>query len=143
MMKNSYLCINAKKCIFFVKVHLFRPSLGFLVEAEPRLNTGENKRHFWPRCTFLGDRTNYKAKDIIGNITHSFVFIYLLRNQAIQNHRNSFSRGFPLPFNVETLQAFEALFQILHYCRKFLYCKPKYHLLHALPNRFVPNLFCI
>jgi hypothetical protein len=32
----------------------------------------------------------------------------LSRNQAIQNQRNSFSRGFPLPFNVETLQAFGA-----------------------------------
>jgi hypothetical protein len=37
---------------------------------------------------------------------------YLLRNQAFQNQRNSFSRGFPLPFNVETLQALGALFQI-------------------------------
>jgi hypothetical protein len=127
-------------------VHLFRLSVGFLVEAEPRLKTGEDnwtKSTFWPRCTILPDRTNYKAKDIIGNITHSFVFIYLLRKQAIQNQRNSFPRGFSLPFNVEMLQAFEARFQILHYCRKFLYCKPKYYLLHALPNRFVPNLFCI
>jgi hypothetical protein len=47
----------------------------------------------------------------------------LLRKQAIQNQRNSFLRGFPLPFNVETLQAFGALSQIPHYCRKFLYCK--------------------
>jgi hypothetical protein len=46
-------------------------------------------------------------------------------NQAIQNQRNSFSRGFPLPFNVETLQAFGALFQIPQYYRKFLYCKTK------------------
>jgi hypothetical protein len=36
----------------------------------------------------------------------------LLRNQAIQNQRNSFSRGFPLLFNVETLRAFGAFFQI-------------------------------
>jgi hypothetical protein len=49
----------------------------------------------------------------------------LSRNQAIQNQRNSFSRGFPLPFNVKTLQAFGALFQIPHYYRKFLYCKSK------------------
>jgi hypothetical protein len=49
----------------------------------------------------------------------------LLRNQAIQNQRNSFLRGFPLSFNVETLQAFGALFQIPHYYRKFLYCKTK------------------
>jgi hypothetical protein len=49
----------------------------------------------------------------------------LLRNQAIQNQKNSFSRGFPLLFNVEALQAFGALFQIPHYYRKFLYCKSK------------------
>jgi hypothetical protein len=50
----------------------------------------------------------------------------LFRNQAIQNQRNSFSRGFPLLFNVETLQAFGALFQIPHYYRKFLlHCKSK------------------
>jgi hypothetical protein len=46
-------------------------------------------------------------------------------NQAIQNQRNSFLRGFPLPFNVETLQAIGALFQIPHYYRKFLHCKAK------------------
>jgi hypothetical protein len=45
----------------------------------------------------------------------------LSRNQAIQNQRNSFSRGYPLPFNVETLQAFGALFQIPQYYWKFLY----------------------
>jgi hypothetical protein len=49
----------------------------------------------------------------------------LSRNQAIQNQRNSFSRGFPLPFNVETLQAFGALVQIQQYYRKFLYYKTK------------------
>jgi hypothetical protein len=49
----------------------------------------------------------------------------LSRNQAIQNQRNSISRGFPLPFNVETLQAFGALFQIPQYYRKFLYYKTK------------------
>jgi hypothetical protein len=42
-----------------------------------------------------------------------------------QNLRNSFLRGFPLPFNVETLQAFGALFQIPHYYRKFSHCKLK------------------
>jgi hypothetical protein len=47
----------------------------------------------------------------------------LSRNQWIQNLRNSFLRGFPLPFNVETLQAFGALFQIPHYYRKFSHCK--------------------
>jgi hypothetical protein len=54
-------------------------------------------------------------------------FINVIGNRliAIQNQRNSFSRGFPLPFNVETLQAFGALFQIPQYYRKFLYCKTK------------------
>jgi hypothetical protein len=51
--------------------------------------------------------------------------IALSLNQAIQNQRNSFLRGFPLPFNVETLQAFGALFQIPHYYRTFLHCKSK------------------
>jgi hypothetical protein len=56
---------------------------------------------------------------------------YKIRNlknwkiQKIQNQRISFSRGFPLPFNVETLQAFGALFQIPQYYRKFLYYKTK------------------
>jgi hypothetical protein len=49
----------------------------------------------------------------------------LSRNQAIQNQRNSFSRGFPLPFSVETLQAFGALFQIPQCYRKLLYYKTK------------------
>jgi hypothetical protein len=49
----------------------------------------------------------------------------LLRNQAIQNQRNSLSRGFPLLFNVETLQAFGGLFQIPDYYQKCLYCKTK------------------
>jgi hypothetical protein len=49
----------------------------------------------------------------------------LSRNQAIQNQRNSISRGFPWPFNVETLQAFGALFQIPQYYRKCLYYKTK------------------
>jgi hypothetical protein len=44
----------------------------------------------------------------------------LSRNQGIQNLINSFLRGFPLPFNVETLQAFGALFQIPQYYRKLI-----------------------
>jgi hypothetical protein len=51
--------------------------------------------------------------------------MYMEKQFIIQNQRNSFSRGFPLPFNVETLQAFGALFQIPQYYRKFLYYKTK------------------
>jgi hypothetical protein len=59
------------------KVHLFRPSLGFLTEAQPRLKVARTKGTF---CTlnFLGDRTDYKAKDIIGKITNLFC-IYLFQ----------------------------------------------------------------
>jgi hypothetical protein len=44
-------------------VHLFRPSLGFLVEAQPRLENKQKVGTFWPRCTlnFLDDRTNSKT----------------------------------------------------------------------------------
>jgi hypothetical protein len=51
--------------------------------------------------------------------------MYMEKQFIIQNQRNSFSRGFPLPFNVETLQAFGALFKIPQYYRKFLYYKTK------------------
>jgi hypothetical protein len=33
-------------CVSRQQVHLFRPSLGFLAEAQPRLETGKDKRHF-------------------------------------------------------------------------------------------------
>jgi hypothetical protein len=64
-------------------------------------------------------------------------YYFLSRNQAIQNQRNSFSRGFPLPFNVETLQAFGALFQIPQYYRKFLY-----YVIMILINK-IPTFFKI
>jgi hypothetical protein len=68
----------------------------------------------------------------------------LSRNQAIQNQKNSFLRGFALRFNVETLQAFGALFQIPHYYGKFLYCKTKMlyvYLLKLINYRFKIYLF--
>jgi hypothetical protein len=37
---NSYLCIKAKKCIFFVRVWVFWP------RRRRGLKTGEDKRHF-------------------------------------------------------------------------------------------------
>jgi hypothetical protein len=57
-------------------------------------------------------------------------FINVIGNRLIAESGDSkskkyFSRGFPLPFNVETLQAFGALFQIPQYYRKFLYYKTK------------------
>jgi hypothetical protein len=54
-------------------------------------------------------------------------FINAIGNRLIAESGDSkskkfFSKGFPLRFNVETLQAFGVLFQIPHYYRKFLYC---------------------
>jgi hypothetical protein len=49
----------------------------------------------------------------------------LSRNQAIQNQRNSFSSGFPLPFNVETLQAFGALSRFRNIIGNFCIIKQK------------------
>jgi hypothetical protein len=69
-------------------------------------------------------------------------FINVIGNQAIQNLRNSFSRGFPLPFNVETLQAFRALFQIPQYYRKFLYYKTKMLCNYVININFVFN-YCL
>jgi hypothetical protein len=55
-------------------------------------------------------------------------FINVIGNRLIAESGHSKSKKFlferislPLPFNVETLQAFGALFQIPHYYRKFLY----------------------
>jgi hypothetical protein len=72
-------------------------------------------------------RKHNKYRSIISSnyIFKGLAFETLSRNQGIQNLRNSFLRGFPLPFNVETLQAFGALFQIPHYYRKFSHCKLK------------------
>jgi hypothetical protein len=44
------------------KVHLFRPSLSFLAEAQPRLENRRGQRHFLAevRIKFLGDRTKQK-----------------------------------------------------------------------------------
>jgi hypothetical protein len=52
---------------------------SFSSEAQPRLEQARTKGTFWQRCTsnFLGDRTNYKAKDIIGKITNLFcIYIF-------------------------------------------------------------------
>jgi hypothetical protein len=60
----------------------------------------------------------------------------LSRNQAIQNERNFFLRGFPLPFNVETQQAWGALFQIPHCYRKFLHLHLQIKNVRYLINNF-------
>jgi hypothetical protein len=63
------------------KVRLFRPSLNFLAETQPRVETGQ--KALLP-LHFLGDRTNYKAKEIIGKITN-LLYIYLFQIDTIIN----------------------------------------------------------
>jgi hypothetical protein len=82
---TSDYCTSIKRSMYlkYVVICVSRPKsecASFLAEAQPRLETGEDKRHFWQRCTlnFLGDRTNYKAKDITEKITNLFC-IYLFQ----------------------------------------------------------------
>jgi hypothetical protein len=71
LLGNNYLCIKAKK------LHLLRMSLSFLAEAQPRLENSQERRHSLAEVhiNFLGDRTTYKTKDIIGKITNLFYSI--------------------------------------------------------------------
>jgi hypothetical protein len=45
-------------------VRLFRPILSFLAEARPRLQTGENQRHFLPIIGFVGFVANLLKRPI-------------------------------------------------------------------------------
>jgi hypothetical protein len=54
------------------KLHIFSPSLSFLAEAQPRLENSQGQK------VLLGDRTKYKAKDIIKKMTNLFC-IYLFQ----------------------------------------------------------------
>jgi hypothetical protein len=53
-------------------VHLFRSSLSFLAEAQPRLENRRGQRHFLAKVhiTFIGDRT--KQKKSLKKITNLF-----------------------------------------------------------------------
>jgi hypothetical protein len=51
-------------------VHLFRSSLSFLAEAQPRLQEGDDKRHFFAEVHIKFFRRPHKAKGIIGKITN-------------------------------------------------------------------------
>jgi hypothetical protein len=68
-------------------MHLFS-SLSFLAEALPRLETSQSKGTFWKRCTlnFLGDHTNYKAKDVIGEVTNLFCIYLFQINKFINTY---------------------------------------------------------
>jgi hypothetical protein len=57
-------------------VHLFRPSLSFRDEAQPRLENRRGQKAILAEVhiKFLG--TNYKAKDITGKITNLFCILF-------------------------------------------------------------------
>jgi hypothetical protein len=61
------------------KVHLFRPSLSFLAEAQPRLEIGADRRHFLAEMhiNFLSDRTTSKTFEKIKNYFVSTFFKYI------------------------------------------------------------------
>jgi hypothetical protein len=67
LFKKLVICVSRPKS---VRVCVFWPR-----------RSQENKGTFWQRCTlnFLEDRTNYKAKDIIGKITNNLFCIYLFQ----------------------------------------------------------------
>jgi hypothetical protein len=76
------ICVSKPKSAFFSS------SLSFLAEAQPRLKTGEDTRHFLAEVhiNFFMRCTNYKAKDVIGKITNLFC-IYLFQKLI---HINNF-----------------------------------------------------
>jgi hypothetical protein len=60
-------------------VLLFRPSVSFLAEAQPRLENRRRQKAILARCTlnFLDDCPNHKAKGIIGKVTNLFcIFLF-------------------------------------------------------------------
>jgi hypothetical protein len=60
-----------------------RPSRG--------LKTGEDKRHFFAEVhiKFLQERTNYKAKDMIGKITNIFCIYFFQIDKFINTYSMS------------------------------------------------------
>jgi hypothetical protein len=62
------------------KVHLFRPCLSFLAEAQPRLENRRGQRHFLAEVHIKFFRRTHELqnKDIIGQITNLFC-IYLFQ----------------------------------------------------------------
>jgi hypothetical protein len=76
-------------------------------------------------CIFPKKTTCLKVETLGPWCKEAIDLINVIENRLIAESGDSFSRGFPLPFNVETLQAFGALFQIPQYYRKFLSYKTK------------------
>jgi hypothetical protein len=86
-----------------------------------------SKRKHCKYSSIISSNYIFKAFETLGpRCKEAIDFINVIGNRFIAESGDSKSkkflfRGFSLPFNVETLQAFGALFQIPHYYRKFLY----------------------
>jgi hypothetical protein len=67
-------------------VHLFRPNLGFLTEAQPRLKQARTKGTFWQRRTvnFLGTARTTKQKTSLEKL-HIFQIdkFYIQANKTV------------------------------------------------------------
>jgi hypothetical protein len=61
----------------------YRLSLGFLAEAQPRLENIRGQKALFSTLNFLSERTNYKAKNIIGKITNQFILSLSFSNRYI------------------------------------------------------------
>jgi hypothetical protein len=73
-------------------VHLFRPSLSFLAEAQPKLENSRGQKTLFAEVhiKFLSDRTNYNAKDIVGKMTNLFCILILFSNMYINTFINTY-----------------------------------------------------
>jgi hypothetical protein len=85
------------------KVHLFRPSLSFLAEAQPRLEIGADRRHFLAEMhiNFLSDRTTSKTFEKITNYFVSTFFKYICFVSTFFKYLNLLTHitDFPIFYN--------------------------------------------
>jgi hypothetical protein len=70
-------------------VRLFRPSLGFLAEAQPRLKTGEDKKHFLAEVHIKFARTT-KQKTSLKKLQIYFVSAFFKEINLLTDINNFF-----------------------------------------------------
>jgi hypothetical protein len=90
MFINVFWVSQGRKYLFVYqarKVHFFRPRLSSRRSRD--LNRRGQKVLFGrgAHYIFLGDRTNYKAKDITGKITNSFCIYFFQINTFSNTYR--------------------------------------------------------
>jgi hypothetical protein len=139
-------CINVTFLIPTTSSHFFCIRLGNQEYSRSQLPTKIEKLEDWtkqPKTSCL----LFFAFDCMSNFYQVRIYVYvcntiyvilyyivLLWNQAIQNQRNSFSRGFPLPFNVEALQAFGHFSRFRKLSGNFCIIKQKCYVIILLIN---------